>query len=120
MKIILYLLAGAFLGNCLLLFWQGVAQINRTADENIEIIYLNELLKLRIKSWWKIARLLKDEEKHVKLLQAANQSIENERTKLYIELGALKAAQVRSKIGPHKDNGTSYVDKNGKFIDKKI
>ena len=117
MEIILYLMvgaiAGAFIGNCSLAFYFA-----KGSDQ--EIIYLKTSLKRRIKSWWKIARLLKDEEKHVKLLQEANQSIECERAKLYIELGALKAAQVRSKIGPQKDNGTSYVDKDGKFIDKKI
>ena len=114
MDIVLYILGGAFVGQIVLLFMQSVSRANAILDEEYKEWYLQKLYNDRVKSWWKIARDYCQLEKEMKWMRKANEELEGEKNKLFIELDSYRAKDARAfKLGPKKS--TTAIDPDGKI-----
>ena len=114
MGIILYLLLGAFAGQVVLLFFQSVSKANALLDEEYKVFAIQKMYEQRVKSWWKIAREYCQLEKEMRWMRQANEQLEAEKNKLFVELDIYKAREVR-KLGPRKS--TTAIDPDGKITD---
>jgi len=119
MDIIGYILLGAFIGQIALLFIQGATSQHRYNNYIYSIAFMQELLdkekaehKKRIQSWWNIAREIVQLEREMKWMRQANEELEAEKNKLFVELDIFKAREVR-KLGPKKS--TTAIDPDGKI-----
>ena len=109
---LLLILGGAFAGQIVLLFFQSVNRANALLDEEYKVFLYEKLYKDRVKSWWKIAREYCQLEKEMRWMRQANEQLEAEKNKLYVELDIYKAREVR-KLGPKKS--TTAIDPDGKI-----